>query len=489
MKNRISLSKIAGLISLLVIAITANAYSQMGMQEAIDIALKNNNSIKAARKSLSAKQEKVSSAWGNYAPTLSLEASYTHINEELKIDLNPIRTAMIQLHTKGFLNSANLENAMKTGKPFTPEQAAFAQKMIEAELQSKLPSFESKVKDQNFPSGKLTLVQPIFTGGKVLAGINAAKALEEVEKAKLSNQENKTINEVVNSYLTVQLAVENVKVRQEVYEGILKHQQRAERVYKEGVITNNDKLRADVALSEAERNLKEAEDKLNLARIALASILDVDLAKVSDLSDKLEYKDVSISIDACIEEAKLNNTNLLQLRSSLKALKQKLNAKEAEYYPTVYGFGFYNLFKNYLSLIDPEWGVGVGLKYEIFSGLKTKNEADATSAEIEALEFTMKDIERKIELLVRSQYLNMNLSKDSYKKLDKTKEQARENLRLNTKRFEEGIGTSFDVLDSQLALEGVMLKSIAYLNEYYQNLSNLYLTTGASSRYLELINR
>lgn len=489
MKKLISLSKIGGLISMFIVAMSLSAHSQMSMQDAIDLALKNNNAIKAAQKSLVAKQEHVSTAWGNYAPTLSLEASYTHINEEMKIDLNPIRTAMIQLHTKGFLNSANLENAMKTGKPFTPEQSAFVQKMIEAELQDKLPSFESKVKDQNFPSGKLTLVQPIFTGGKVLAGINAAKALEEVEKAKLSNQENKTINEVVNAYLTVQLAEENLKVRLDVYEGILKHQQRAERVYNEGMITNNDKLRADVALSEAERNLKEAEDKLNLARIALASILDVDVQKVSNLSDKLEYKDVRISLDQCIEEAKLNNTNLIQLRSSLNALRQKLNAKEAEYYPTVYGFGFYNLFKNYLSIIDPEWGVGVGLKYELFSGLKTKNEADATTAEIEALELTMKDIERKIELLVRSQYLNMNLSKDSYKKLDKTKEQARENLRLNTKRFEEGIGTSFDVLDSQLALEGVLLKSISYLNDYYQNISNLYLTTGASARYMDVISK
>ncbi len=473
------------LLSLIISSLGANA--QMSLNQAIEISLRNNYGIKSQEKMLESKKESIAAAWGNYAPTIALEASYTHINDEIKLDLNPIRSAMVQLHTLDNLQIANLDNALKTGKPLTPEQQKFATTLIQSKLEQALPSFEKRMKEQNFPSGKITLMQPIFTGGKIIAGVNAAEALYDVSKSKLKAQIDQTINEVTNSYYTVLLAEENMKVRQDIMEGIKKHQQRTERVYKEGVIANNDKLRADVALAEAERNFKEAQDKLSLARMALASALDTNETAVRELSDKLEYRDVKIAVNTCIEEAKNNNSNLVQLRYSILALKQKLNAKEAEYYPTVYGFGFYNLFKNYLSVLDPEWGVGLGLKYEIFSGLRTKNDAAAINSEIESLELMARDIERKIELLVRSQYMNMELAKDSYEKLDNTKIQAEENLRLNNKRFEEGVGTSFDALDAHLALEGVLLKRLSYLNDYCQNLSNLYLTMGKSTSYNEFL--
>lgn len=479
-------NKLIILISLLLFG--AEAQAQLSLNQAIEISLRKNNSVMASQKMLEAKKENISTAWGNYAPTITFEASYTHINDEIAIDLNPIRSAMVQLHTADNVSLANLESVLKTGNPFTPQQQQAAAGAIQSKLEKSLPAFKEVVKEQNFPSGKFTLKQPIFTGGKILAGINAAESLYDVTKIKMQNETDKTITEVTSSYFNVLLAQENLKVRNDVYEGILQHQQRAEKVYREGIIANNDKLRADVALAEAERNLKEAQDKLQLARIALASILDTNYQAIGELSYKLEYREKGISLENSITEAKQNNAALMQLRYSILALKQKLNAKNAEYYPTIYGFGFYNVFKHYLSALDPEWGVGVGLNYELFSGFKTKNESQSINAELQSLELTTKDIERKIELLVRSQYLNMELSKDSYQKLDKTKIQAEENVRLNTKRFEEGLGTSFDALDARLALEGVLLKRISYLNDYYQNLSNLYLTTGKSSKYYELWN-
>ena len=80
--------------------------------------------------------------------------------------------------------------------------------------------------------------------------------------------------------------------------------------------------------------------------------------------------------------------------------------------------------------------------------------------------------------------MNMNLAKDSYLKLETTKTQAEENLRLNSKRFEEGLGTSLEALDAQLALEGVLLKRVAALSEYYQNMSALYQTIGKTSEFV-----
>lgn len=462
-------------------AFTMNA--QMTLPGAVEMAIKKNNGIKSYQKTLESKEEQVSVSWGRFAPTITLEASYTHLDDKLDIDLAPIRSAMIQLQAADQLTFANIQAQMK-GTPLTAEQQGAVMKQATAKLEQALPAFVSTMKEQNYPAARLTLKQPIFTGGKIVAGVDAAEAQRDMAKVKLDGETEGLISNVVSYYLNVLLAQENVKVRQSVYEGVKKHQERADKLMLQGVIANNDKLRADVALAEAERNFNEAKEKLNIAKSALSSVLELSEENMQNLSENLEFANINLDIKSFIQDSKANNTNLLQLRAAEKALNAKADAKNADYYPTVYGFGFYNAFDNYLSALDPKWGVGVGLQYDIFKGFQDKNEYESNKAEAESIEYLAKDAERKIELLVRSQYMNMNLAKDSYLKLETTKTQAEENLRLNSKRFEEGLGTSLEALDAQLALEGVLLKRVAALSEYYQNMSALYQTIGKTSEFV-----
>ncbi len=463
-------------------AFTANA--QMTLPAAVEMAIKKNNGIKSYQKALESKEEQVSVSWGRFAPTLTLEATYTHLDDKLDIDLAPIRSAMIQLQAADQVSLANLQSVITKGTPLTQQEQGAVMQQATAKLEQALPAFVSTMKEQNYPAARLTLKQPIFTGGKIVAGVDAAEAQRDMAKVKLDGETEGLISNVVSYYLNVLLAQENLKVRQSVYEGVKKHQERAEKLMLQGVIANNDKLRADVAFAEAERNLNEAKEKLNIAKSALSSVLELSEEDMQNLSENLEFANINLDIKSFIQDSKANNTNLLQLRAAGKALNAKADAKNADYYPTVYGFGFYNAFDNYLSALDPKWGVGVGLQYDIFKGFQDKNEYESNKAEAESIEYLAKDAERKIELLVRSQYMNMNLAKDSYLKLETTKTQAEENLRLNSKRFEEGLGTSLEALDAQLALEGVLLKRVAALSEYYQNMAALYQTIGKTSEFV-----
>ncbi len=463
-------------------AFTLNA--QMTLPGAVEMAIKKNSGIKSYQKALESKDEQVSVSWGKYAPTLSLEATYTHLDNKLEIDLAPIRSAMIQLNAKDQVSLKNLESIAKTGQPLDAQTQGLYYKGALAQLESLLPAFKETMKEQNYPAARLTLKQPIFTGGKIGAGVDASEAQRDMAKVKLDGETEGLISNVVSYYLNVLLAQENLKVRQSVYEGVKKHQDRADKLMLQGVIANNDKLRADVALSEAERNLDEAKEKLNISKSALSSVLELSDEEMQNLSESLIFANINMDIKSFIQDSKANNTNLLQLRAAGKALNAKADAKNADYYPTIYGFGFYNAFEHYLSALDPKWGVGVGLQYDLFNGFQNKNEYESAKAEAESIEYLAKDAERKIVLLVRSQYMNMNLAKDSYLKLESTKIQAEENLRLNSKRFEEGLGTSLEALDAQLALEGVLLKRVAALNEYYQNMSALYQTIGKTSEFV-----
>lgn len=460
-------------------------FAQMTLQEAVNTATGKNNGIKSYQKAVETKTDEIAVAKGRYMPTVSLEAAYTHLNDDLTIDLNPIRSAMIQLEALDQVNFANIQAVMKYGQELSADQQALVKTAAMQQLNSQIPAFKAVMKEQNFPSASITLTQPIFTGGKIEAGVKAAEAQKDLANAKLNSESQTVTTDVVTYYLNVLLAKENLSVREHVLEGVKKHENLAEKSLLEGLIANNDKLRADVALSEAERNVYEAQQKLEIAKSALASVIEYKDGTLPELSETLKYADPQIQLNDAIAAAKNENVNLLQLRSGAKALNAKAEASKGDYYPTIYGFGKYNAFKHYLSILDPDWAIGIGLKYDLFTGKKRINEYEANKSDAESMEYLTLDAERKIELLCRTQYMQMNLAKDSYKKLETTAAQAEENLRLNSRRFEEGLGTSLEALDAELNLEGVLLKKAAALSDYYNAMYSLYQTAGKSDEFVK----
>jgi len=85
--------------------------------------------------------------------------------------------------------------------------------------------------------------------------------------------------------------------------------------------------------------------------------------------------------------------------------------------------------------------------------------------------------------------MNFKLAKEQYVKLAKAESQAEENLRLNERRFEEGLGTSLDALDARLTLESIKLRRASYLYDYYSSLAGIYQTAGDAKSFIEIWNK
>ena len=457
------------------------------LQQSIESAFQKNNGIKSANLNLKSKQENVSSAYSRYYPVLDLDANYTHLNKELLIDLNPIRSGIINLQVGDAVTQSNLESLIKNGRALTDAEVNFVKQSAFQKLDKALPAFTEKMKEQDYPQITLTLKQPLFTGGKITAGVDAAEAMVEMEQSKYEKQKQEIALEVIGSYLNVLIANENVKVRSDVVDGIKKHSDLAKRLEETGVISKHEKLRADVALAEAEVNLFEAKEKLKIAREAMLSVINADKDDFSP-SDSLIFKDLKGDLNDFTKSAINNNPDLMTLRSGSKALEGKSKSEFADYFPTLFAFGTYNVLDQYLSVIEPQWAVGVGLKYNLFNGMQNYKEYASAKAEEEALVENTKEIERKINLLVKSKYMNIQLYKDMYQKLDADLSMANENVRLNEKRFNTGIGTSLELIDAELSLESIRLKRVNSLINYYKNIADLYSVTGNYEAFVKFWN-
>jgi outer membrane protein TolC len=176
------------------------------------------------------------------------------------MDLDPIRKAMLSLQAKNQVSFSSIASQMKGGPAITESSPAYATyyKAAYDAYDSKLPHFLDTLKEQNYPQASFTVVQPLFTGGKILAGLRAGRAEKKASEAELTKTRNEIIQETTNYWLGVVVTRDVVNVRKEVLNGMLQHQKNAERLSEQGLISRYHLLRAEVAVSEAQRNLIDA---------------------------------------------------------------------------------------------------------------------------------------------------------------------------------------------------------------------------------------
>ncbi|MGB9701380.1 MAG: TolC family protein [Candidatus Kapaibacteriota bacterium] len=476
------------LITLLVL-LSSNVFAEViTLQQAVDYALKNNNKIKQYNSKLEEKKYSEYEAYGNYLPKFDLVSSYTHLDNPLMIDLNPIRDAMITMQSANQVEFANIYNIMKGNPALSDAQRSILQTQFNQQLNQLLPPFEETLKQQDYKTATIVGVQPIFMGGKIIAGSKFASADKHLSEVELKQIKDEVTREVTKKYLTVLLISDIIKVRKDVIELVTKHLERATKLMKEGLIANFNVLRAEVALAEAEKNLSEDENNLDLALLSLKNEMGMDLNQDISVEGELTFNEFSENLSELLTIAKENNVILQQIEQRKLQAEQKHIADRAAFLPTLAAFGKYELYPNYLSALEPKWAVGLSLNFNVFNGLKDYSKYQSSAALIQEVNYLQKDVEGKIELLVNKNYKDVMNSKDRYFKNQKNISLAAENLRLNEKRFESSLGTSLEVIDANVSYEKTLIDSKKYLYDYYCSLTDLFNTIGKTNDVVQIIN-
>ncbi|MBK9966051.1 MAG: TolC family protein [Holophagales bacterium] len=174
-------------------------------------------------------------------PKLEANARVTRMDGPIVIDLEPVRQVILALH------------------PNVPAAA--------------VPPFLLDVQDELFGRVDVRFSWPLFTGGKIDAARTAADARKADAEAALRTVEEGLSTELVRRYFGARLAGKAREVRAGVLSALDGHVRNARRLEEEGFLSRAERLHADVARSDADRELKGAEHDLALAREALANIL------------------------------------------------------------------------------------------------------------------------------------------------------------------------------------------------------------------------
>lgn len=451
---------------------------KLSLSNAVSIALSNNEKIKQFQEKVAQKEFEELSAYGNFLPSVNIDASYTHLNGNMIIDLNPIRDVIINTQSSNQAEFTNIYNILNGNGPLSTAQKSGVKSQAVNYLDSVIPEFTETFKKQDYRTATIMGLQPLFLGGKLIAAKKYASAEKEAADAEFKKTRNEIVAETINNYTRVLLLKQVIQTRKDVLDGTNRHRTDAKKLFDEGIIANHHLLRAEVAVAEAERNLINDQNNFALALIALKHTLCLEENINLDFSDSLSYKAFSDPINIFTSSAVINQPILKMLAEKKIAAEQNYKIARSAFLPTLAAFAKYEMYPEYLSSLEPRWAVGLQMKLNLFNGFKDYLKLQSAIHLENEVGFLQSDTKRKINLWVNKSYLDVINNKTRYEKLTATIALATENLRQNEKRFHTGLSTSLEVIDARLSFERVEIERYVSLFEYYRALSDLYLASG-----------
>lgn len=340
----------------------------------------------------------------------------------------------------------------------------------------------------------LNATWPIFTGGKINAAVKASEIESEIIDKTIEGTENHLISELATRYFQVKLADEAYIVRKQVLDAMKHHLFNATKLEENGIIAPAERLVADVAVSEANREFSAAEKNIKLARTALANTLDAD--EITGTLSTPFVKSAELKTLEYYKESAINNYPELQkILLQKKLAEEGIKAKKSNYYPDIALFGQTTLLHNdpiAFGILDSSrerpWVVGVGITYNIFGGMKNKNELKAAISTRESIDFLEAKAQTDVKTLIENLYFEIEKSQEEIKNLKVQEEFATELLRVRTRAFAEGLATSTDVIDAETNLSVVKLLILNTEYIYIVSLANLLEFSGQSKEFLKYTN-
>jgi outer membrane protein TolC len=204
--------------------------------------------------------------------------------------------------------------------------------------------------------------------------------------------------------------------------------------------------------------------------IALKTTLGIDLGSDVILTDRLEYRAASVSVDEGISEAS-------RLQPEIRAAVKQREAAEAEvrvalgnYFPQVSVSAMYDWARtknrDEPRMSDDGYSVGLVVTLPIFDGFMRENAVRTARSRLDRAVQAEGLARQQIARDVNQAALMLTAAEKSVEASRKGVEQAEEEFRVVQERFQTGRGIQLEILDAQVALTRARFNAVSALAEY-----------------------
>jgi outer membrane protein TolC len=408
----------AALVLLLVAAVTVTAYAgeQLSLDQAIETALKNHPNLKAADSQVEGAQANVLKSKSGFLPKVTLSETWS------KTD-NPLMVL-----------GAKLNQATVTPSDFNP-----------AVMNDPDPM-------SNYNT-RLSVIQPVFNGGKEYLGVKQARLASEAVAQDRARTRQETVFNVVKAYYGLLLAKEYDKVALQSLETSAANVKLADARYKAGAVLQSDLLRAKVQYAEVKEMATRSENGVKLAAANLNFAMGVPQESQYAVEGALSAQEMKEDLDGMISGALALRPDLSSVGLNRKNAEANISQARTDYVPSLNLMGQMDWNSDRLAGNDAKsWAVMAVLQWNLFDGLVTTSrvrEASANAGKMRAMEEQMRS---GVQLQVRQAYYNYQASLERIAATSSSVQEAEEGFRIVQKRYEAGMTTLVDVLGAENAL-------------------------------------
>ena len=382
-----------------------SAFSQQSLllEKYRSMALDYNHDLRAADKNIASSIELVKSAQADLKPKLSGDANFQYTGNPMKL-------------------TANLPGV---DNPLT---------------------FEGK----NMKYGaSLTLLQPIYTGGRILESIRLAKHQQSMTTHQADLLLSSVCHQTDIQYWNTVARAELIQVATDYRNSIADLTRTIRERVEVGLIDPQDLLMAEVKLNEAEYQLLQAQSNFDTGRMALNSLIGVDLKTETLVEDTIPAVNRP---DSLLLYNGNDRPELMMAHDQINITESASRLIDSKYKPQLF-VGIDGSYSspgyNFRTDMDPNYAVYAKLSVPIFEWGKRRNEKRSSSWQVGMANDNLSKVTDHVNLEVQTAKTSLLQSIQQVSLTGNSLEKAYENERKALERYDEGRKSIVELIEAK----------------------------------------
>lgn len=324
-------------------------------------------------------------------------------------------------------------------------------------------------------SQNITLTQPLYTGGGIRAGIKIGENYETFYQLSLDKTRKDVILSTIDAYINLLNAQNNLEVLKLSKETLNKNLEIQKAKYELRMVTKPDYLESERSVAEIDATVTDAVLQIDLAREVLANFIGVKNANSLEIvpftiGERFSQK---VSLENDLSRLLVENTEYKMAVKQKEIAKGNIDYQKSSLMPKVNGFVNYGTssqteFDALLKEKNYNGTIGLNVSWKLFDWGQTKDDIKKSDKQYQIYQLKEEDTLDSLRLGLRQVYYQLVSLEKSLDAKKIAMDRASEVYKLEQERYSYQLITLRDLLSAETQLRQSKIDYISTkLNYYY----------------------
>lgn len=409
---------ISAVLTLVCLVETCRAQEPLTVDQAVRIALEHSLQRRMAAKDVDIADEGLARAQAEFGPTVTLQGGLYRYDDPPSI-------------VQAGQGLAKLNNALS------------------AITSGQVPKVSLPSDSRTYYGGQIKVTQPLYTGNKLTATRQLARANLENARKNLDASDNDLALSARNAFYTVILSRQMACAMDEAVESMTGHVQEATAYHDQKIVPKLDLLRAEEKLADLKQQQLYAHNNVELAQTSLNYVLGVDMDTRYTYDDAPRPLPMPLDLGTCIETGLKNRPEIGAVDAQIRMAKAQITIAQSDRLPTLALVGEAHHYEPENE--DPSAQIGIVAAIDLFDSGRTSHKKAQAARNLEKARIAKNQLFRGIRLEVEKAYQDAQAAQKSIDVAQKSLDTAQEALDAARTRYKVGLSTSLERLDAEVS--------------------------------------